>query len=150
MITVFVMLAASFASPPSTYACYIRYTRCELVELSKHPWNMVFPIRSSLFYWSPVVPLRGRYNISPFSQASRSEKPFFSITIYKITKSKSLNTVRRKRLVKFIFRENIEMRPCTNYIKTGERYIADRNHDKYIRYIRNIKSSYNLVISEKN
>ena len=68
----------------------------------------------------------------------------------KVTKSKSLNIARRKRLVKFIFRENIEIRPCTNYIKAGKRYIADRNHDKYTGYIRNTKSSYNLVISEKN
>ena len=68
----------------------------------------------------------------------------------KIIKSKSLSTVRRKRLVKSIFRENIEMRPCTNCIKTGERYIADRNHDKCARYIRNTKLSYNLVISEEN
>ena len=68
----------------------------------------------------------------------------------KITKSKSLNTARRKRLIKSIFRENIEMRFYTNYIKTGKRYIADRNYNKYTGYIRNTKSSCNLVISEKN
>ena len=68
----------------------------------------------------------------------------------KVTKFKSLNTARRKRLIKFIFRENIKIRPCSNYIKTGERYIADRNHDKYTKYIRNTKLSCNLVISEKN
>ena len=68
----------------------------------------------------------------------------------KVTKFKSLSIIRRKKLVKFIFRENTEMRPYTNYIKTGERYITDRNHDKCAGCIRNIKSSYNLVISEKN
>ena len=68
----------------------------------------------------------------------------------KVTKSKSLNIIRRKRLVKSIFREDIEMRPYTNYIKTGKRYITDRNHDKYTKYIRNTKLSYNLVIFEEN
>ena len=68
----------------------------------------------------------------------------------KVTKSKSLNTVRRKRLVKFIFYKYTEIRPCTNYIKAGERYITDRNHDKCAKYIRNTKLSCNLVIFEKN
>ena len=68
----------------------------------------------------------------------------------KVTKFKSLNIICRKRLVKFIFRENIKIRFYTNYIKAGKRYIADRNYNKYARYVRNTKSSCNLVISEKN
>ena len=68
----------------------------------------------------------------------------------KVTKSKSLNIICRKRLVKSIFRENIEMRFYTNYIKAGERYIADRNYNKYAGYIRNTKLLCNLVISEEN
>ena len=68
----------------------------------------------------------------------------------KVIKSKSLNITRRKRLVKFIFRENIEIRFYTNYIKAGKQYITDRNYDKYIKYIRNTKPLCNLIISEKN
>ena len=111
------MLAASFTSPPNIYIRYTRYTRCELVEPSEYPRDIVFPTRSPLFYWSLIVPFRGRYNINPFFQISRPKKPFFSITMRKVTKSKSLSTVRRKRLVKFIFREGIEIRPYTNCIK---------------------------------
>ena len=51
----------------------------------------------------------------------------------KIIKFKSLNTVRRKRLIKFIFRKNIEIRFCTNYIKAGKRYITDRNYNKLLQ-----------------
>ena len=79
-----------------------------------------------------------------------TRETIFFIIIRKITKFKSLNTVCCKKLIKFIFRENIEIRPCTNYIKTGKRYITDRNYDKYTGYIRNTKLSCNLVISEKN
>ena len=150
MIAIFIILAASFTSPPSIYIYYIRYTRCELVEPNEYPRDIIFPIRSPLSYWFFIVPFRNRYNTSFFSQISWPEKPFFFIIIRKITKFKSLNTARRKRLVKSIFRENIEIRPYTNYIKTGERYIADRNYNKYTGYIRNTKSSCNLVISEKN
>ena len=120
-----VILAASFISPPNIYTRYTRYTRCKLVEPSEYPRDIIPPTRNFLFYWSLIVPLRSRYNISPFSQISRPEKLFFFITIRKVTKSKSLNIICRKRLVKFIFRENTEIRFYTNYIKTGERYIAD-------------------------
>ena len=68
----------------------------------------------------------------------------------KVTKSKSSSIVRRKKLIKFIFRKGIEMRPYTNCIKSGKRYVTDRNYDKYIRCIRGAKSSCNLVISQKN
>ena len=144
------MLAASFASPPNTYIYYIRYTRCELVEPSEYIRNIVFPTRNPSFYWFLIVPFRGRYNINPPSQIFRPEKLFFFIIIRKVTKSKSLNTARRKKLIKFIFRKNIEIRFYTNYIKTGERYIADRNYNKYTGYIRNTKPLCNLIISEKN
>ena len=145
-----VILAASFTSPPSTYARYTRYTRCKLVKPSEHPRDIISPIRSFLFYWFLIVPFRGRYNTNPFSQIFRPKKLSFFIIIRKITKSKSLNIVCRKRLVKSIFRENIEIRLYTNYIKAGKRYIANRNYNKYTRYIRNTKSSYNLVIFEQN
>ena len=68
----------------------------------------------------------------------------------KVTKFKSLNTARRKRLIKFIFCKNIEIRFYTNYIKTRKQYITDRNYNKYTKYIRNTKLLCNLVISEEN
>ena len=49
-----------------------------------------------------------------------------------------------------IFREGIEMRLYTNYIKVGERYIVNRIYNKCVNYIRIIKVSYNLIISQKN
>ena len=144
------MLAVSFTSPPSIYTYYTRYTRYKLVEPSEHPRDIISPTRNFSFYWFLIVPFRGRYNTNPSSQISRPEKLFFPITIRKVIKSKSLNIARRKKLVKSIFRENIEIRPYTNYIKAGKRYITDRNYNKYTGYIRNTKLSYNLVISEKN
>ena len=42
------------------------------------------------------------------------------------------------------------MRPCTNCIQAGERYVADRAYDKYAGYIRTAKASCDLVISQED
>ena len=42
------------------------------------------------------------------------------------------------------------MRFNTNYIKTGKRYIVDRIYNKYTNYVKNVKTSYNLIIFLKN
>ena len=68
----------------------------------------------------------------------------------KVTKSKTFNTVRQKNLVAAILREKVEMRPCTNCIKSGKRCIANRTRNKYTNCIKNTKTSYNLVVSQKN
>ena len=49
-----------------------------------------------------------------------------------------------------IFRKGIEIRPCTNCIKVGKRYMADRIYNKYAGCIRITKASCDLVISQKN
>ena len=67
----------------------------------------------------------------------------------KVIKSKYFSITRKKRLAEFILSENIEIRPCTNYIKLGKRYIADREHDKYTFYTKGAKTC-DLVISKKN
>ena len=67
-----------------------------------------------------------------------------------MTKSKTSNTARRKNLVTIILRENIEIRPCTNYIKAGERCVANRTYNKYVGCIRTAKASCDLVVSLKN
>ena len=65
----------------------------------------------------------------------------------KVIKLKSSSTVYRKKLIKFIFRENTKIRPYLNCIRTGEKYITDRDHDKYTGCIKSVKVSYNLIIS---
>ena len=67
----------------------------------------------------------------------------------KVTKSKTFSTICRKNLVTAILRKKVEIRPCTNYIKSGKRYIADRIYNKYTNCIKNTKTSYNLIISQK-
>ena len=68
----------------------------------------------------------------------------------KVIKSKTSSTTRRKNLVATIFREGVEMRPYTNYIKAGERCVADRAYNKYADCIRTAKASCDLVVSQKN
>ena len=68
----------------------------------------------------------------------------------KVTKSKTSSTARRKNLVATIFREGVEMRPCTNCIQAGERCVANRAHDKYAEYVRTTKASCDLVVFQKN
>ena len=68
----------------------------------------------------------------------------------KVTKSKTSSITRRKNLVATIFREGVKIRPCTNYIKVGERYVADRIYNKYTGCIRTTKASCDLIISQKN
>ena len=53
----------------------------------------------------------------------------------KVIKSKISNTVRRRNLVTIILRKEVEMRPYTNYIKIGERCIADCVYNKYTNYV---------------
>ena len=65
----------------------------------------------------------------------------------KVTKSKTSSTARRKNLVAIIFREGVEMRPCTNCIQAGERYVANRAYDKCAGCVRTAKASCDLVIS---
>ena len=65
----------------------------------------------------------------------------------KVTKSKTLSIIRQKNLTAIIFRKDIEMRFYTNYIKIGERYVANRVYNKYVGYIRTVKASCDLVIS---
>ena len=65
----------------------------------------------------------------------------------KVTKSKTSSITRRKNLVIIILREGVEIRPYTNYIKAGERYVANRVYNKYAGYIRTIKALCDLVIS---
>ena len=65
----------------------------------------------------------------------------------KVTKSKTSSITRRKNLVAIILRENVEMRPCTNCIQAGERYVADRAHDKCVGCVRTTKASCDLVVS---
>ena len=91
-----------------------------------------------------------RYNISPLSNFFCPEKLFFLIIIRKVIKSKILNIIRRKNLAATIFREGVEMRFYTNYIKAGERYITNRVYNKYASCIRIAKASCDLVISQKN
>ena len=64
----------------------------------------------------------------------------------KIIKSKIFSTVRRKNLITAILRKKVEMRPCTNCTKTRKKYITDRICNKYTNYIKNIKTSCNLVV----
>ena len=52
--------------------------------------------------------------------------------------------------MEFIFRENTKMRLYSNCIRTGEKYITDRDYDKCTGYIKSVKISYNLVVSQKN
>ena len=68
----------------------------------------------------------------------------------KVTKSKTSSTARRKNLITTILREGVEIRPYTNCIKTGERYVADRTYNKCVSCIRTTKVSYDLVISQKD
>ena len=68
----------------------------------------------------------------------------------KVIKSKIFGTARRRNLVTAILRKGIEIRPYTNYIKTEERYIADRIYNKYTNYVKSTKMSYNLIISQNN
>ena len=42
------------------------------------------------------------------------------------------------------------MRPCTNCIKAGERYIANRAYNKCAGCVRTAKASCDLVVSQKN
>ena len=65
----------------------------------------------------------------------------------KVTKFKTSSTARRKNLVTIIFREGVEMRPCINYIKTGEYYVANRIYNKYVSCIRTVKALYDLIVS---
>ena len=53
-------------------------------------------------------------------------------------------------MVVTIFRESVEMRPCTNCIKAGERYVADRAYNKYAGCVRTAKASCDLVVSQKD
>ena len=68
----------------------------------------------------------------------------------KVTKSKTSSTARRKNLVATILREGVEMRPCTNYIKAGERCVADRAYNKCAGCVRTAKASCDLVVSQKD
>ena len=68
----------------------------------------------------------------------------------KVTKSKISSTVCRRNLVTTILRKEVEIRPYINCIKIGERYIADRVYNKYANYVKNTKTSYNLIISQDN
>ena len=68
----------------------------------------------------------------------------------KVTKSKTSSITRRKNLVAIILREGVEMRPCTNCIKAGERYVANRAYNKYAGYIRTAKASCDLIVSQKD
>ena len=68
----------------------------------------------------------------------------------KVTKSKTSSTARRKNLVATILREGVEMRPYTNCIKAGERYMANRAYNKCVRCVRTAKASCDLVISQKD
>ena len=67
-----------------------------------------------------------------------------------MTKSKTSSITRRKNLVIIILREGVEIRPCTNCIQAGERYVANRAHDKYVRCVRTTKVSCDLVVSQKD
>lgn len=42
------------------------------------------------------------------------------------------------------------MRPCTNCIRTGERCVADRAHDKCANCVKNTKTSCDLVVSQED
>ena len=49
-----------------------------------------------------------------------------------------------------ILREGVEMRPYTNYIKAGERCVADRTYNKCAGCVRTTKASCDLVVSQKD
>ena len=68
----------------------------------------------------------------------------------KVTKSKTSSITRRKNLVATIFREGVEIRPYINCIQTGERYVANRAHDKCVGCVRITKASCDLVVSQKD
>ena len=68
----------------------------------------------------------------------------------KVIKLKTINTARRRNLIATILRKGIEMRSYTNYIRIKKRYIVDCLYDKYTNYVKNTKTSYNLVIFQKN
>ena len=68
----------------------------------------------------------------------------------KVIKLKTTSTIHRKNLIAIILRKKIEIRFYTNYIRIKKRYIADYLYNKYTNYVKNTKTSYNLIISQKN
>ena len=68
----------------------------------------------------------------------------------RVFKSKPNSTLRRRNLIKVVKRINIEMRPCTEYIKVGETCVASRESDSCARCLENTRRSCDLVISQKN
>ena len=111
-------------------------------------WYITNPFSIYLFIGF-LVPLYSRCNTSFPFPIFRPEKPFFFFTMRKVTKFKYFSTARKKRLTEFISRKGTEMRPCTNCIKSGERYIANREHDKYAFCTKGAKTC-DLVIFKKN